>query len=300
MLASHLGRDADGRVHVILSRRATHERRFPPRANNLLSLLNQGDADELAADRRGADVAADDAYPRRYYAHGVATRIRGAHAAPKGATLGERAIYLDVETIEGLAEEFEVSDQGMMAAVAIHELSHVVRDHADDEDSAAHGWFSEGDAQRDAWYVLTEMLSHEQWLTPARFGRIGQVRAADKQPAAYQHFGATPTERSSLGRHRAVLPIRSWTIRPQPEVWRLTHERYVETPLRTRWLFGPTSRCVGVALAQVAVGGSRSCLVGGAPGRISSSPAAACGCASMSSASGSVTVLGHVCLRQPR
>ena len=231
VLGRHLGRDADGEVHVILSSTGAHEARFPPRSKELLELLDVGTAEELAGGQDDLGQRAQENFPRWLYGHGVATRVQPAHAAPRAAAVGALAIYLDVETIEALANRLGVSLEGMLATVAVHELSHIVRGHADDGERATHGWLKEGDAQRDAWHVLTEMLSDDRWRTPARFGRIAQVRASAEQPPAYRQFAVSSAERLSLARHQPVGATRCWAIRPQREVWRMMHEGFVETPL---------------------------------------------------------------------
>ena len=108
MLAGSIGRPGNGIVYVMLSDHLTHERRFPRRREEIVSLLDSDQRAELATDPRGLEAAADDAYSRSLYGHGVATRVRLEHAAPQAAMPGESAIYLDVETIDALADEFVV------------------------------------------------------------------------------------------------------------------------------------------------------------------------------------------------
>lgn len=145
--------------------------------------------------------------------------------------IGAHGIYLDVQTIEDLAVTLDVPVEGMLAKVAAHELSHVFRGDADLADSPTHGWFSERDAQRDAWHVHAELIPDDALRRPARFGRFAQIRAADDQPAAYRQFPATPADWSSLARQQPVGSTNSWTLMPVRDVRELIVDRFVEIPV---------------------------------------------------------------------
>jgi hypothetical protein len=144
-------------------------------------------------------------------------------------------MYLDVETIEALAIELGVLFEGLLGRVVAHELSHAARGHATQRNRVSQGWFNEGDAQRDAWHVLADLLADPAWATIARWGRAAQVRLADRQPAAYRYFSSDWTERSHLSTHPPVDPPDNWIVRPPRDVFVLTHEGIAEVPMSMEW-----------------------------------------------------------------
>jgi hypothetical protein len=137
---------------------------------------------------------------------------------------------------------YNVLFEGMLGRVTAHELSHVVRGHATADGQATHGWFREGDAQRDAWHALTELLTDPAWATVALWGLAAQVRLADRQPDAYRWFDIDWTERSHFA--HAINPA-SWLVGPSRDVFVLAKGGPIEVPisvlLRRTW----GSPCVG-------------------------------------------------------
>lgn len=238
-LAAHLGRLPAGAVHVVLSDRETHESRFPPRAGEVLELE---DLTEIPEDER-EQVA--QRYTWSFYAHGVTTHAAASHNPPDGVAIGDLAIYLDVDSVEAISEELDVLFEGLLGRVATHELAHAVRGHAAEAGRATHGWFREGDAQRDAWHVLNDLLTDSEWATVARWGRAAQVRLADRQPGAYRWFEADWAERSRLLSQRPADPPTAWIIRPPRAVFVLSQGGSVEVPVTdaARRILG--APCVG-------------------------------------------------------
>lgn len=224
-LAAHLGRVPTGPVHVVLSDRGRHEKRFPPTAEEALELE---DLSEIPEDER---EQAAQRYSWSSYAHGVTTHAAAWQRPPGGVTDGDLCVYLDVESIESISEEVEVLFEGMLGRVAAHELSHAVRGHATEDGRATHGWYREGDAQRDAWHVLTELLGDPNWVTVTRWGRAAQVRLADRQPAAYRYFESDWSERSHLRSTGPVDYPTAWIVRPPRDVFVLAHETVIEVPM---------------------------------------------------------------------
>lgn len=229
-LRRYLGRGFGQPIHVILSDHAIHARRFPPQADEILDLAEPDSGDEESA---GDPVARlNERFPWETYAHAIATRIAREHGAPGNAPVGEAAIFLDVETILALASEVKVSDEAMLAKVAAHELSHVFRGHIDlpRAGAATHGWFAEGDAQRDAWQVLTALLTDPERANVSMEARAAQVRLSDEQPAAYRQFSAY-SERQSLGKSSTLPQPQRWCLTPPRHVWKLTAHPIVEVPI---------------------------------------------------------------------
>lgn len=224
-LAAHLGRVPAAPVHVVLSDRASHERRFPPKSEEVLELE---DLSEIPEDER-EQVA--QRFPWTSYAHGVTTRAAASQSPPAEVTVGDLCVYLDVESIESISEELEVLFEGMLGRVAAHELSHAIRGHATDDGRATHGWYREGDAQRAAWHVLTELMGDPNLSTIARWGRAAQVRLADRQPAAYRYFGCDWSEQSHLRSTAPLDPPTAWIVRPPRDVFVLANEGVIEVPI---------------------------------------------------------------------
>jgi hypothetical protein len=147
----------------------------------------------------------------------VATLIDPRQAPPPSAPPGEPAIYLDSESIEALSakDELGVAPEAILGFVTAHELAHVLREHIHGPPTGVHGWLAEGDAQRDAWYTLTELYVEPRRL--ARCARVAEVRLADRQPASYRHFDATAAERDAARREFPDTPA-IWQISPACDV----------------------------------------------------------------------------------
>ena len=182
----YLGQRWPERIPIILSLHSAHSARFPPDAGLDRDLLSPESTEE---DESEAPETDPDALERRWwsYAYGIATRVSEQHNPPTGVGLGSPAVYLNVEHIERLAAQLQVQPEALIAATVAHELSHIVHGHTDDH-HATHGWFREGDAQRDSWSVLTSLLGSTRRLT-AREARAAQALMARQQPDAYQYFG---------------------------------------------------------------------------------------------------------------
>jgi hypothetical protein len=133
-LAAHLGRFPAGPVDFVLSDRTSHEKRFPPKAEEVLELE---DLSEIPEDEREQAVQQ---YSWTSYAHGVTTHAAAWQRPPAGVTDGDLCVYLDVEPIESISEELEVLFEGILGRVAVHELSHAIRGHATEEGRGTHGW----------------------------------------------------------------------------------------------------------------------------------------------------------------
>lgn len=227
-LRRYLGRGV-GDIHVILSDRAAHARRFPSEADETLDLSGADYGDEETGDS-GGRVAGQ--FRREAYAHAIATRITREHRAPDDAPVGEPAIFLDVATVLTLAAEIKVSDDAMLAKVAAHELSHVFRGHINlsRDGAVTHGWFAEGDAQRDAWQILTALLADPNWANVSMEARAAQVRLCADQPLAYRQF-AMHAERQALAERKTLPQPQRWWSRPPRRVWELTADPVVEVPI---------------------------------------------------------------------
>lgn len=226
-LAEHLGPMTVEPVTVVLSDAATHAARFPPTLEELVRVLGPGPAEEARQDPEGFSAT----YARSTYALGVATRTPPTQHQVAGVASGELTIYVDVETIEQRAGEMAVDVQSLLAAVLAHELAHCRRGHADiGLASPTHGWLEEGDAQRDAWQVLTSLLADEGWAAVAYEGRAAQLRLANDQPPAYQQFAAGSSERAALGGTVALPERGTWLLQPARAVFRLVAQGAVEVP----------------------------------------------------------------------
>jgi hypothetical protein len=185
-----------------------------------------------------------DRYSSEFYAHGVATTVKQEHNPPAAAEVSEAAIYLDVETIRGVAAKLGVS----------HE--------------AVHGWLAEGDAQRDAWQALTDALADPQWATIVREGRAAQLRMAQQQPGAYTRFDATVLDYTTLLGDFPLPERRSWVVGTPRPLFDVMLEAGVEVPVKgpdlptpgdimylgTFETLGPGSRRLG---ARASIAGAR-------------------------------------------
>jgi hypothetical protein len=226
-LARHLGRREHDAIDVVLSPAALHAERFPRSRDALVDVLDEGTALEADQDRE-ATLAA---YPPSTYALGVATRVRVAHRPPELAVQGRQAIYVDVETVVEVSQRLRVDPEALLAQVLAHELSHCYRGHGEELPATPiHGWLAEGDAQRDAWYVLTELLGDPEWMSMVRAGRAAQARLALEQPPAYRHFPITASEQHALTACEPMPDRQSWVVRPARKVFRLVHYGQVEVP----------------------------------------------------------------------
>jgi hypothetical protein len=228
-LSLELGVVPSAPVHVVISDERKHRDRFPPRSDEDAAMRPQT---ETACGSDGG--AALQGYDRSAYAHGIATVVDRRHDPPALATLGDSAIYLDIETIESLAERTGVATEAMLARVVAHELSHVFRGHATGSARAVHGWLEEGDAQRDAWWTLNCLLPDPTWSRVARWGRVAQARLSREQPPAYQQFGADEPDLNALIVHDPLDESSSWISRPPRRVFRLVHSMAIEIPAEIR------------------------------------------------------------------
>jgi hypothetical protein len=128
-----------------------------------------------------------------------------------------------------------VPPEAMVARVAVHELSHVYRGHARAVERATHGWLHEGDAQRDAWHVLTSTLTDATWEAVGRWARTGQVRLAARQPPAYGMFGDGGPDRQDLVERDPIGTMAAWIVQPARAVHILSRETAIEVPFHTAW-----------------------------------------------------------------
>jgi hypothetical protein len=219
----------DSGFRVVLSATETHGRRFPV-------------ADEEAASLRGPFDEGEGPSPdglvsnqTHFYAHGVATRARPRLALGPDVPDGTAVICLDVPTLTSLAGDLNVSIEGMLARVLAHELSHVLRGHIDDEE-VTHGYVREGDAQRDAWQLMTDALASDRSRLAAA-GRTAQVLLAEKQPGAYQKFGLSSPETGRWSPTSASASV--WVLSPMRETRVLAQREVIETPVMPSILGNP-------------------------------------------------------------
>ncbi|MFC7597576.1 hypothetical protein ACFQU3_19845 [Terrabacter sp. GCM10028922] len=228
-LSQLLGSNAEEvNVHVVLSTAAVHARRFPVDTAALRQLMDQSLIDELATHSGYLTLEV----PPATYAHGVATRATEALHLPPEVAAGDAVICVDVETIRDLARELEVPFEALLGRTALHELSHVLRGHVWEDHGVTHGYVREGDAQRDAWQVLADLLADPNFAPTARAGRAAQVRLAAKQPSAYRHFGHASPDRYIWTRGLPEPPA-NWVIQPYRRLLPLTREPVIELPVRT-------------------------------------------------------------------
>jgi hypothetical protein len=225
-LRAQLGRFPSGSVHVVLSTREQHERRFPARLAHLEPLVDHDEVDAL--DDPAAEL--NRRFPRRLYAHAIATRIGVELAPPQGAAVDCPGVFLDMETIFDLAADLAVPAEAMLLKTLSHELSHIVREHAVGPPTPTHGWMAEGDAQRDAWGLLTDLLGDPAWTAVAWTARAAQLRLADLQPAAYRQFPASSGDRIALAAGKPLPEGRWWQMAAPREVFRLANEGRTEVP----------------------------------------------------------------------
>jgi hypothetical protein len=120
----------------------------------------------------------------------------------------------------------------LLADILVHELAHCCRGHADARAaSPSHGWLEEGDAQRDAWQVLTDLLTDDLWEAVAYEARAAQIRLAAIQPPAYRQFAVAGPEWAALSVAVLVPNRRTWIVHPARRVFRLVREHNVEVPI---------------------------------------------------------------------
>lgn len=183
-------------VHVVLSTSQRHERRFPPRSELLQALFSQAELQELDPPEAGNGASPLQAlYEARLYLHGVTVVATAEHAFPAAVPVGADVIALDLPTIMRISEELGVPAEAMLARVALHELSHVRRQHArSPRAGTTHGYIREGDAQRDAWETLGLLLNDADVGNVARNGRRAQARlAAERIPQLRPHKLGSPS-----------------------------------------------------------------------------------------------------------
>lgn len=206
-------------VHVFLSDRKTHELRFPRREQELL--LNAG----------GDQPVQDIPIRTETYAHGVAHLTSSSLNLPPGIPDGESAIFLDCETLGGIANELKLDYEPVLGRTTIHELSHIVRGHVSADGARTHGFAREGDAQRDAWAVTGSMLTSPDTRATALAGRAAQVRLADRQPRAYTMFGNDSADRYHW--HHEDPEAAVLLVRTPRNLLAVLKEDIVEVPVRT-------------------------------------------------------------------
>lgn len=214
----------DDTVHVVLSDTEPHQQRFPPEANDLAALFGPDDEER--------SPSAIEAIRTSVYAHGVTTTAAVHHAPPAAVPPGAPVIYLDVPTITELALEHGVSPEAMLARVAIHEFSHVLPGHAEPGGLATHGYLAEGDAQRDAWQLMGDLLADPEWQQLAREARVAQVRLAREQPPAYRRFGTGSPDTDRWADHDPP-DAQSWLLRPPRRLLAIARDSIVEVPIRS-------------------------------------------------------------------
>lgn len=217
VLSELLGCTTD--VCIVLSDTESHTRRFPPSEADLSSLF--GSEDEATAEQWRVSGEAS------CYAHGVTKIVTAGDNPPVGLSAGDLAIFLDIPTIQRLAERHAVGHEAMLARVVTHELSHALRGHAHEASRATHGYLREGDAQRDAWQVLTDLLADPEWASIARWARAAQVRLATEQPPAYQRFGQGTADTDRWKTSDPAEP-RTWIMRPARPILPLTRSDVTE------------------------------------------------------------------------
>jgi len=210
----------EGGLHVVLSSTDRHRTRFPIRDEEVQALSGPYDEEPIGDPRSGVLGQA--------FAHGVATRARALLHLPTGVPAGSAVICIDVPTVTELAEELGVTTEAMLARVLVHEGSHVLRGHIDGG-GVTHGYIREGDAQSDAWQLLTDLLATDEHASLARDARVAQVRLAARQPPAYRRFGAGAPD---TGRWMEDAPSPNvWVVRPSRAVLVLAQYEIVEVPV---------------------------------------------------------------------
>lgn len=214
-------------VQVFLSPTETHSSRFPVRASEVLQLI---DDDQLDSDAERDEEGLLGRFPTEAYAHGVATLAGDTLRLPPSARAGEPAIFLDLQRIETLAARLDVPFEALLGRTAVHELSHVVRGHVTDNPGVTHGYVREGDAQRDTWQVLADLLADPFHARMARNARTAQIRLAELQPSAYRRFGHASPDRH-ISASASLEEPDEWVILPARDLLPLTREPIIEVPL---------------------------------------------------------------------
>lgn len=177
-LSSYLGMGL-GDVNVILDVHQKHKARFPPMPAPELWKPENPHRSQLI------------------YRFAVATCELPTVEAPAGIEDGEDSIYVDLNYVDRLALELGVSREAMLAPVAAHELSHLMRGHHTDP-SPHRRFLQEGDAQRDANAILRTFEPAASSVSESSFaGALGpfvdeairaQQELAVEQPDAYRNF----------------------------------------------------------------------------------------------------------------
>jgi hypothetical protein len=231
-LLGHPSRPAD--VNVVLSATVNHQRRFPPEEEDVTTLMGSEDEN---MEEQSPKIPLAQRFPPETYAHGVTALCDPDQQPPEGIPVGAPVIYLDIPTIAALASEHRVSEEAMLGRVLLHELSHVLRGHAHQAGKATHGYVCEGDAQRDSWQVLADLLADPEWECLAREARAAQVRLAATQPAAYRQFGQSSPD---TGRWNHQDPaLNHWILRPARDLLPLSQPAIIEVPFFVRNRFFP-------------------------------------------------------------
>jgi hypothetical protein len=137
---------------------------------------------------------------------------------PAGVHVGDDVVFLDTEQIVQLAQELGVEREPLLVLTVIHELSHVLHEHARQIPGATHGWFNEGQAQEDALAVLRSLLPDEALTVLAVEALKAMARLAPEQPPAYQYFDMHHDELNQLTRRDTSTGPRSWRVSIQRRV----------------------------------------------------------------------------------
>lgn len=213
-------------LQVFLSPTPLHNQRFPSQSADVIELI---DPDDVETNDRHDTESLAQLFQSTDYAHGITTRTDASLRLPQSVTLDQPAIFLDIETIDWLSEELGVPFESLLGRTAVHELSHVLRGHIS-SNVVTHGYVQEGDAQRDAWQVLADLMADPFFVRTARAGRVAQVRLAERQPSAYRRFGHAAPDRYSHGSNLLEAP-RNWITRPARKILPLTQQSIIEIPI---------------------------------------------------------------------
>ncbi len=184
------GRTAAHTTPVVLESHAAHESRFPPAAGEL------ADLEEGAPLFEPSGTIGLDTWSTATL--GVTTICAPELRLPAEIALNSVAVLVDVEGIQQTAGDLGVDELALLGVTFIHELAHVNHGHAAKQGGASHGWYAEGEAQRDTVAVLRELVNHERYSTIAVEMLRAMVALAAYQPPAYQHFDTSSAERNGL------------------------------------------------------------------------------------------------------
>lgn len=163
-----VGGERPERIHVFLSPRQAHEDRFPPEEGEEL-LNDHGEA--------GSSPVVEN---YRTYAHGVVTLTSARLGLPAGVPEDEPAFFLDLDTLSDISNSYGLTYEAVVGRTALHELSHIAGGHVSVARHRTHGFVREGDAQRDAWAALAELVTNPRWSQvaepPRQVRRLSSLR----------------------------------------------------------------------------------------------------------------------------